>query len=1188
MNIKIKKKMKGKFGKNTFDVKEGNWVWNIIEKMFETNHKKHLIKHQIDSYNDFVTNKIEQIITQYNPIKIYHDYHEETNSYKNEIYITLHKPIITKPVISENDGSTKQMLPSEARLRNFSYSGSLYVNVDVKYITKSGEKLVDVKEFNTKFNNICIGKIPIMLRSKYCLLNEYRNEKNIDLEECNYDMGGSFIINGSEKVIICQERVAENKVYVFKSSKSNTKYSHIVEIKSSVENKFLPTKNISVKLSSKENVYGRNIRVSIPHVKADIPLFVVFRALGIESDKEIINYITLNMDEKQVINLLKSSLISGSHIQTQQNAMEYLTKYITTTNQPKDIKIDKEGKISIVNSLLQNEFLPHLGVSFKKKAFYLGYMVKKLITSYLGQNKYDDRDSYVNKKLDTPGILLSNLFRQYYTKLVKDTRNSIMKELNSGPWKATKNIQDVINKTNIYKLIKSTTIESGIKYSMATGNWGIKSYNNKVGIAQVLSRLTYLSTLSHLRRVNTPIEKTGKLIPPRKLHNTQFGFIGPAETPEGAPVGVVKNIAISATITTSNSSHPVRNIIKELGTTLLENCKVDNLHLQGKVFINGDWEFVSENIYQLSEELKMLRKKGVIHLFTSIELNLKENELFIYTCAGRLIRPIFKVKNNKLNISKNLFKKIKNNDFIWKDLFLSNGQENDSVIEYLDPQESNTSLIAMNLKELSTNIKNNHIFNYSHCEIHPSLILGVLASSIPFPDHNQSPRNTYQSAMGKQAMGIYCTNYRLRMDTLGHILSYPMQSLVQTRMMKHLNCNKVPNGMNVIVAIASHSGYNQEDSIIMNQSSIDRGLFRSTFYRTYKDEEKKNQLSGEEEKFSKPEKYNTVRMKPGSYEKLDESGFAKVNQFMNGGDIIIGKVIPIKPSAKDNTGKNFRDSSTILRNNETGFIDRVFKSKNAEGYGFVKVKVRSERIPGIGDKFSSRHGQKGTVGMVFREEDMPFTKDGIVPDLIINPHAIPSRMTIGQLFECLMGKVCSQVGKIGDATPFSNIKIGDLQKMLEKQGFEKNGNEIMYNGRKGTQMPCSIFIGPTYYQRLKHMVEDKIHSRSTGPLVMLTRQPSEGRSRDGGLRFGEMERDCMIAHGASNFLKERLMNNSDNYSLHICKKSGLVAAVNKNKSIYNSFSENNTAFAKVEIPYACKLLFQELQTMSLAPRLVTE
>ena len=347
-------------------------------------------------------------------------------------------------------------------------------------------------------------------------------------------------------------------------------------------------------------------------------------------------------------------------------------------------------------------------------------------------------------------------------------------------------------------------------------------------------------------------------------------------------------------------------------------------------------------------------------------------------------------------------------------------------------------------------------------------------------------------------------------------------------------------------------------------------------------------MSGEEEKFCNPNISITKGIKPGDYSKLDDNGLAKVNSKMNGGDVIIGKVIPIKQNVETlKDRKKFKDSSSTLRNNENGYVDNIYKSRNGEGYGFVKVRMRSDRTPTVGDKFSSRHGQKGTVGMVYNQEDMPFTKDGISPDIIINPHAIPSRMTIGQLVECIMGKAGVSLGMYGDATPFNGIKVDDIGDILENCGFERNANEIMYNGRNGEQLKCSVFIGPTFYQRLKHMVDDKIHSRSSGPLVLLTRQPSEGRSRDGGLRFGEMERDCMIAHGASHFLKERLMDVSDNYRVFICKKSGLISAVNPDKNIYNSFSENSTSFSEIRIPYACKLLIQELQTMSIAPRIIT-
>tara|TARA_B110000495_G_C22981896_1_gene577262 strand:- start:111 stop:1568 length:1458 start_codon:yes stop_codon:yes gene_type:complete len=483
------------------------------------------------------------------------------------------------------------------------------------------------------------------------------------------------------------------------------------------------------------------------------------------------------------------------------------------------------------------------------------------------------------------------------------------------------------------------------------------------------------------------------------------------------------------------------------------------------------------------------------------------------------------------------------------------------------------------------NINDNHSKNNStHAEIHPSLILGALASCIPFPHHNQSPRNTYQSAMGKQAVGVHCTNYNKRYDTFSHVLSSPQRPLIETKMMKYLNADKLPNGINVVVAIATYGGYNQEDSIIFNKSSIDRGLFSSTFYRTYKEEEKKNQLSGEEEKFCRPDKERLLFPKPCNYSKINDEGFVDENKFVGDNDILIGKVIPFK----GNKDFDYKDSSISLRRNESGFVDKNHITTNGDGYKICKTRIRSFRKPEIGDKFSSRHGQKGTIGMIYPAEDMPFTSSGIIPDIIINPHAIPSRMTIAQLIECILGKVCCETGNIGDGTAFNQVSVKEVTNMLLKAGHEKNGNEILYNGFTGEQIKTQIFMGPTYYQRLKHMSGDKIHSRATGPIVTMTRQPAEGRSSHGGLRFGEMERDCMIAHGTSNFLKERMMDVSDKYHVFICCGCNMPAIANPDDNIYECKNCNNYKhFKKVELPYSCKLLMQELQCMNIAPRFIT-
>ena len=1171
-------------------------AWDIIKLYFEN--KKVLIDHHISSFDDFMDKKVGAIVKQFNPLSIYNSYDVDQNTYLNEIRIEFGEVYYSTPTINENDGSTKIMTPYTARMRNMSYSAAVAVDFTVSVIKNplTDPEVIDTKEI-FKVN---IGKIPIMVGSKYCVLSSEKKPKKG--EECMYDFGGYFVINGNEKVCVSQEKIAENKTYVFQTNKVSSKYSHIAEIKSVNTAGFNTPKNVSVRLTNRDSSFGKTIKVNIPHCKADLPLSVVFRAFGIISDKDIVKHIIYDINsDSEFINWLKPSLEDGNIVSNQQEAIEYILRYSVILGQPKDIRISRDRKVVLFREMMERDVLSHIGKDLNKKAIYLGYMVSKLYNCFTGRIRLDDRDSYSNKRVETSGNLMAILFRQYFTKLVKDMRNSIMKELNSNPWKndVGLSIDNVINTNNIYKILKSTTIESGLKYGLATGNWGIKSNNTKVGIAQVLNRLTYTSTLSHLRRVNTPTEKTGKLVAPRKLHNTQWGIICPTETPEGGSVGLVKNMAVMTHITNESCPDGILSILEHSPYT--DKVTVDTIEViyqKTKIFVNGTFDYTCSNVNKLYKLLISKKRMSVINIFTSISFNPDLNEINIYTDGGRCCRPLLIMENGNLRITKRELTQVQNKNYSWNNLVIGSLNSNnpidaleadkpnalsEGVIEYIDTEESETKYIAMNVLDIKKKDK-----SYSHCEIHPCLILGVLGSMIPFSNHNQSPRNTYQSAMGKQAMGIYMTNYRHRMDTMAHILNYTNKPLVDTKIGKLLPSDGVPNGINVIVAICTYTGYNQEDSVIINQSAIDRGLFKSTFYRTYKDDEKKIQSSGQEERFMKPDKSLTKAMKPGVYDKLADNGFVPKNTYVDSNDIIIGKVMPIKNKNK-NDKFVYRDISTFLRSNESGFIDEIYTNRNGDGHKFCKVRVRSERTPTIGDKFSSRHGQKGTCGMVLREEDMPFTKDGIRPDIIVNPHAIPSRMTIAQLLECILGKACTLMGGFGDGTSFMNTSVESVSKLLEQQGFDANGNEILYNGINGKQLDSKIFIGPTFYQRLKHMVEDKIHSRSTGPMVLLTRQPAEGRARDGGLRFGEMERDCMIAHGSLQFLKERMLDVSDNYRVFVCKECGLFAAVNPDDGIYScKHCKNLVNFAEVRIPYSCKLLIQELESMSIAPRFITK
>jgi DNA-directed RNA polymerase II subunit RPB2 len=589
------------------------------------------------------------------------------------------------------------------------------------------------------------------------------------------------------------------------------------------------------------------------------------------------------------------------------------------------------------------------------------------------------------------------------------------------------------------------------------------------------------------------------------------------------------------------------------------------------------------------ERLRKAKRCGRIHVQTGIIWKASLREIWITTEAGRMLRPLFyaqALREIAADTSGRLLEAV-NSIPNWESLLLWETPEGNNLVEYIDPGETESAYIAMFPDDVLRKSD-----SYTHAEIHPSTALGTLASNIPFPDHNQSPRNSYQAAMGKQAMGMYALNFRDRFDALAHLLCYPQIPFVSPFMSRFYGAQAMPSGQNIVVAICTYTGYNQEDSIMINRGALDRGLFRSIFYRTYKDEERKNQSSGEEERFVRPDASMTKQMKNANYSKLDETGFVPENTYVDADDILIGKYVPLRvPTGMviPAGAKRFRDVSRTMRNNETGWVDRIFKNRNGEGYSFAKVRVRQDRIPEIGDKFSSRHGQKGTCGMILDPEDMPTTASGLVPDIIINPHCIPSRMTIAQLMETLLGKMGRELGCLGDGSPFNNVTLEGLTKIMRDDlGLEPTGNEVLYNGYTGRQMETSIFMGPCFYQRLRHCSADKMHSRSSGPLVMLTRQPAEGRAREGGLRFGEMERDCVVAHGITEFTKERFMECSDLFRCWSCQDCGLIAVVNPKEGIWNCKGcGNSTKFSAIEIPYAYKLLLQELETMCISSRIIT-
>lgn len=1499
-----------------------SFCWDILDTYFQKGGSQEavnpLIKHQIDSYNKFIDNTLTQIITGFNPIKIGHVYKHEVNDHIHKIFINVLQPSLTKPSYQLQDGTQTIMTPHIARMNNLTYSSNLYVNVHlvIEVINQDGV----IEKFDKTINNVYIGKIPVMVRSKACILYQMPGLGEENNNECRYDFGGYFIINGNEKVLISQDRINENKTLVFQPN--NNIDGLYAEIRSMSDSTYLPPKTTSLNMSGKLNHMGRIIRMNTSFLRSEIPVFVMFRALGIISDNEIIQHIVHdldNNDNKRIITELMACCEDACDVHTQEQAENMLIKIMTGSNKT-------TNAIELLRNNITNDFLPHVGKNYRRKALYLGFMIRKMIRIYLGYDTYDNRDSYMNKRIDTPGILMSNLFRQCYGKMTKEMKNLIERELNL--WRANQSVptSEIITDINIHRYFKQSLLDSWLKYSLSTGNWGIKSIgsfqNIRQGVSQVLNRMSYASTLSHLRRINTAMEKNGKLVQPRKLDNSQMGMICPAEcfypntpilmwngtikkaediivgdyliddkgnavrvkstcsgekmmyevvqhknnfmnytvtdnhiltlkvklhknvrnkrgklelmwfdkkelkykykyfnntedlnefsssidddnviditieqylslpenvqkqlytfksnginwetkevaldpyilgmwlgdglshgygfitadkelldewikwgvdndatitknkhkyrytfsstinntqsgiscnktekaplkkllakynlvnnkhipldyltndrktrlavlaglidtdgsvranghdirisqgepnykiiydaeflarslgfschlndgtcsytvngekrqkpykelyitgknlyeiptilprkklnklndiirekrsdgflqssfelvqkniqpfvgwqldgngrfllgdmstshnTPEGASVGLVKNMALSTHISVSMNSAYIRNLLIEFDVKIYDDSysykledeekwfnETDNLKGKRKniteylkqlgnydnvyVQINGDILGYHTNPNELYEKLKHYKRCGIIHPMTSIVWNIKHRFICISTEAGRMYRPLLIVDLNEETGKREirLEKILREKNLTWDEFKVNKSfdtfvvpcagnnfdLEEEGFIEYMDSDEINHAMIAMSMVELKKGMKGTAMPpQYTHCEIHPSLMNGILGVNIPFSDHNQSPRNCYQAAMGKQALGVYMSNFNKRIDTMGNILNYPQKPLVFTKLSKYTYSSELPSGTNAIVAIMTHTGFNQEDSVMINQSALDRGLFTSTYYKAFRDQCTKNHSTGEEEVFTNPT--GSTSLKPFSYDKLDDSGFVPLNSFVDGNDILVGKVMP----KKANGVIAYQDNSMCMKANDEGYIDMNYTGINSEGYKFCKVRVRKNRKPEIGDKLASRSAQKGTIGMAYKHQDMPFTKSGIVPDIIMNPHAIPSRMTMAQLMECIMGKASCHIGATGDSTPYTDCTVESIAKVLELSGMERYGNEIMYNGRTGEQIQTEIFIGPTYYQRLKHMVQDKLHCLKSDHEVLTT------------------------------------------------------------------------------------------------------
>lgn len=1180
----------------------------ILDSML--NKKKALIEHHIESMNKFLESGIKQIMVngfniqvELNNERSQTDEDKEISKYLMKANITDVK--LTSPVTINYDTQKPQILyPNEAHIKDLTYSSPMYIDADIICTAYKKDGSEEIK--TEKIKNYRLGSIPIMVGTKLC--NTYNKSRDtlLNLNEDPTDLGGYYIVKSNEWLIDSLENITMNSARVFKNIGHKNELCR-AEIISKPGDNFENSSSLIIKLLNNYNIVFEITNNKFRDIS--IPFYVLFRAFGMCSDRDIIEHITYSLNEKDpvikdMLIILEKAFLSkympindAYQINNQIDTLELIGKHIndfylsnlTTTNKNNDNT--RKYNINNVLQILDKDVLPHIGLTPEdrsKKIRYLGHLLNKLLLVYLDILPSTDRDSYINKRINSAGVSYAKVFKTNFNfAIVQQLRRQFTKDL-----KAT-SFSNLNLKHSFETAIYGHEFERALIQAIITGDKTIninrKAVQNRLS-SQQLHRKNQINVISALRNVNTAntssAKQSSRANEMRRFHSSMIGYICCVQSADtGEKVGMQKQMAISAKICLGSSSEILKDIILEDNNLIKLNDKLTNLEIYNKkltkVFVNGDWLGCTINYLEFMNKYRNKRRKNEIHYLTTIVFDVRANELQFWVDIGRIVRPLIIVYNNEeefyksnKKISFKQYIKLTKEHILKLNAGILNYEDliNNQIIEFIAPEEQQNCLIAKDIETLNQHL-DDPLIRYTHLDI-PQSIIGIPGLTSPFSNHNQAARVVFQTNQVKQTCGIPCLNFPYKSYKEMHLQVYNQKPLIKTIANKYY----APIGMNSIVAVMIYGGYNQEDSLIFNKGAIDRGLFTTHHFTFEKTELEKN------EEFTNPDPSITADIKAYSnYDKL-VNGYVPVGTYVENGDVIIGKIGKLNKSEQYDNFKYY-DKSIVYKYDEPAYVWEVIKGRNEEDNLFCKIVFRSVRKVEIGNKFSSRSGQKGVCGIYYRDSDMPYTKDGIKPDIIFNPHSLPSRMTMGVLFEGMAAKVSALQGTIKDGTIFKKINIDDIADDLQKFGYNRNGTERLYNGITGKYIDVEIFIGPIYYQCLQKFTVDTVYSHKTCPTDAITHQPLDGKSARGGLRLGEMEKDCM-AISSVKFLQEKFIDHSDKYYIYICKNCNKKAVVNEKYNIYKcSYCGDNSDIVKIKTTWSCKQFFDEIESCNIGVKM---